>query len=109
MYTGDLNVPDFNMTDFTGNADYDFNAPPIDQDTFNAAAAAAASNINAPRTSALPMDYTTTASPADNMNEASGGMYSAADLSDISFTPALIPNSGWNHAGGFGTYSNQPH
>ncbi|EME40354.1 hypothetical protein DOTSEDRAFT_74979 [Dothistroma septosporum NZE10] len=70
-YTGDLNLPDFNMTDFTG--DYSANSAGMDPTAFRVTAAANIHNIGITQTEPL-------------------NMPTEAELADVHFTPTMIPN-----------------
>lgn len=95
IYTGDLNIPDFNMMDFTGTAGStttpsDPNNPSnpypstLDPTTFHTQAAANISNIGI-----------TTSNPL-NVPIGGGGSTGAGgaaeDLSDVQFTPTWFPS-----------------
>ncbi|CAK4001022.1 transcriptional regulatory [Lecanosticta acicola] len=117
IYTGDLNIRDFNMTDFTGsdfastssasntNTDPNTTAAAHMQNLGLAAAAAAASSSSAfgiPVSAAA--ENAAAAAGAGAGGDDGGGGTGRNDLSDVQFTPTLIPNlrGQWRGGGGGG-------
>ncbi|KAI5361327.1 hypothetical protein Slin15195_G124390 [Septoria linicola] len=96
VYTGDLNLPNFNMTDFTGSG---FAGPALDPYTFNAVAA---SNINDITNS----NFVSPGADA-SFGRPSAGSFSTpgegfpamnvADMADVNFGggPTLLPALSW--------------